>query len=176
MRINYFTAPRKVPKFQLVTKPWMGPDGRSILRLSSCRGSNFKPNQICFCFSLDKVFHLPEFKEKIFLARKWVGGFYGDSLLNLFYFKYLNTSVLFPLIRQSLVFTLKMIFFPDSWRIQTFWYRIRFSLCTQVDESKIKLRENVPVWSRLRRFLIGTLKWELCIPILFNPASFEVIL
>ena len=36
-----------------------------------------------FSYSLDKAFHLPEFRAKLFFKGNWVGGFYWDSLLNL---------------------------------------------------------------------------------------------
>ena len=38
--------------------------------------------ETCFSYSLDKAFHLPEFRANLFFKGNWVGGFYRDSLLN----------------------------------------------------------------------------------------------
>ena len=43
--------------------------GRNIFWLLTRPENNFESNQSCFYSNLDKVFQLPEFKAKLFLAR-----------------------------------------------------------------------------------------------------------
>ena len=44
--------------------------------------NNFESKQTYFSYSPNKGFHPPEFQEKLFFTRNWVGGFYWDCLLN----------------------------------------------------------------------------------------------
>ena len=65
-------------------------------------------------------------------------------------------------------FTLEEIF-PDSRRIRNVLVPDLF--CRLHTGGRIR-NKIVPVWSRLRRFWIRNLKWELCIRILLNPEHF----
>ena len=67
-----------MPKFQFLKRLRTGPNGENILRLASCRGNHLDPNEICFSFSVEKVFHL--LKAKLFLARIIVGRFYRQAI------------------------------------------------------------------------------------------------
>ena len=56
---------------------------RQNTRRSPARPENYcESKQTHFSYSLDKAFHLPEFKAKLFFTWNWVGGFYWDRLLN----------------------------------------------------------------------------------------------
>ncbi len=59
MRMKYLTA---------------GPKGQNILWLLTRPKNYFQSNQICFSFSLGKVFQLPEFQAKLFFDAtfEWV--------------------------------------------------------------------------------------------------------
>ena len=72
-----------MPKFQFLKRLRTGPKkGKMFYGSHRAEEIISNKNQICFSFSVDKVFHLPEFKGKLFLERIIVGGFlYLDSLL-----------------------------------------------------------------------------------------------
>ena len=67
-----------MPKFQFLKRLRTGPNGENILRLTWCRGNHLEPNEICFSFSVEKVFHL--LKAKLFLTWIIVGRFYRERL------------------------------------------------------------------------------------------------
>ena len=78
-QIKHLTAPQKMPNFQSSigsNRCKLAVAGENTQRPPARTENYFESKQTYFSYILDKAFHLPEFRAKLFFTRNWVGGFY----------------------------------------------------------------------------------------------------